>query len=551
MQTIKKLIAATALLAICGSAIAQENGQIRVDIQPQPLRAALQDFGAQAGLQVIFKAEDVAKDGVTSPHVVGQLSAREALERLLVNTGLKFEFVNPKTVRIVGRKTQVGVVSEGVDLRLVRLQGVQPDAPVQAEQNSSNEIEVVDRRIDGLNNAGPLQTGAEAPLYHNVITREDIERLGVTSMEELFRFIPQTTSAETYAQGAVGSQLQTQERTPTISLRGFSSSQTVVLVNGRALPRTSPTTSGGADISRIPLAAIERIEILPYAGSAIYGAGAIGGVVNVILRKDYSGQDLTVYVGESQDGGASEQRLTYVDGRSFNEGNTRLTLSLNLQRRAALQLGDRDYLDRAIAKYGPDSTVRDVTSGVLVFESQMIPALAQAPATIVMQSPVGDLGIPGRPGVRYATVPVGTSPAQSLTLTPASFVATAGNASTGPSRWDRLILSEPRDNYSLNAQIEHTLIPRRLEAYGEFTVSLNQTRHSAPEAITSNFTLTAADPLNPFGNSRTGWLAAPSSCTSIRRTCRMPVSIAKPSPAAPWWDSRAPSTTSGTGRPTA
>jgi hypothetical protein len=63
-----------------------------------------------------------------------------------------------------------------------------------------------------------------------------------------------------------------------------------------------------------------------------------------------------------------------------------------------------------------------------------------------------------------------------------------------------MMISEPRDNYSLNAQVEHTFIPRLLEAYGEFTLGLNQSKYSAPEV--ASIDLGAADPLNPFGNSR-------------------------------------------------
>jgi outer membrane receptor protein involved in Fe transport len=364
-----------------------------------------------------------------------------------------------------------------------------------------NEIEVVERRLDGLINTGLLQTGAEAPLYHNVVTREDIERLGVTNMEELFRYIPQTSSAVTDAQTAVG-QFGQGERFANISLRGFPSAQTVVLVNGRALPRTGVGNGSGPDINRIPVAAIERIEILPYSGSAIYGAGAIGGAVNIILRKNYSGQDLTAYVGTSMAGGADEYRMTYVNGRSFNDGRTSVTFTASMHRRSDLRLGDRDYLDRAFNRYGPDSTERIRPGGPTAFEAYIIPAVAGAPATIVAGSGAADLGIPGHPGVRIATVPVGTSPEQSTALTPGSFTGTAGNYTSDSSRYDRMLIYEPRDTYSVNAQIEHTIIPRRLEAYGEFTAGLNQSKYTAPEV--TSLSLSRTDPLNPFRNENMG-----------------------------------------------
>lgn len=166
------------------------------------------------------------------------------------------------------------------------------------------KYEVTDRRVDGLINKGLLQAG-DAPLYHNVVDRAEIEkRPGATSMEELFRFLPQTTTGVTSSQNTVGN-FGSGARFPTTSLRGFSASQTVILINGRALPRTQPTAGGWTDINRIPIAAIERIEVLPYSGSAIYGAGAIGGAINIILRKDDRGRDLTTYIGTSTNGGAT------------------------------------------------------------------------------------------------------------------------------------------------------------------------------------------------------------------------------------------------------
>jgi iron complex outermembrane recepter protein len=359
------------------------------------------------------------------------------------------------------------------------------------------KVEVVESKVDGLVNKGLLQTGENAPVYHTVIDRDEIERLGATSMEELFRYIPQTTTAVESTQTAVGS-FGIGARVSTTSLRGFAGPQTIILVNGRPLPRTNNTTSGGADINRIPIAAIERIEILPMAGSAIYGSGAIGGAVNVILRKNYSGRELTTYVGTATDGGAGEYRFTYLEGRGFNRGRTNLTLTLSYQHRDPLRANQRDYLDEELRRYGPNTTSRNA-AGTSAFELFTLPAFAGSPATILVNAAptaaVNDLGIPGSPGVRFARIPAGTSPTQSTALTPASFTSTAGQF-TANERYGRMILYEPIDAYSINAQIEHQLIPEKLEAYGEFTVGYNRRNYTYPEV--ASVALTATDPLNPF-----------------------------------------------------
>jgi iron complex outermembrane receptor protein len=373
------------------------------------------------------------------------------------------------------------------------------DLPAKIER-----VEVIATRIDGINNKGLLQGGEAAPLYHTVVTHQEIERLGISSVEELFRYIPQSSSTITSLQAAASNTSATGGlfvKSSTIGLRGFSSAQTAVLINGRSLPRTGLFDIGGADISRIPLAAIERVEILPYAGSAIYGAGAIGGAINVILRKDYTGRDLTTFVGTSTEGGATEYRLSYREGRVFNVGKTNLTFTLSYQHRDALRANERDYLEEALRRYGPNSTAVNA-QGVRVFESLILPSFAGAPGTILVGNPpsaaVNDLGVPGSPGVRYAAIPVGTTAAASLSLTPASFAATAGQATLSP-RYGRSILYEPVGALSFNAEFEHSFIKDKLESYGEFTVGRNRKDYSMPQQLA--LSLGATDPLNPF---RTG-----------------------------------------------
>lgn len=265
---------------------------------------------------------------------------------------------------------------------------------------------------------------------------------------------------------------------------------------------------GGPDLQRIPMAAIQRVEILPYAGSAIYGAGAIGGAINIILRKEYVGKDLTTYAGTSTDGGAAEYRLTYVDGRQFNHGRSNLTLTFSYQHRDPLYASDRGYLERARQKFGPTSTVRAAT-GLTVFEQYILPAFAGAPATIVIGSSASastDLGIPGAPGARYASIPAGTS--LSTVLTPGSFVSTANLFSTSNPRFGRNVLYEPLDNYSLNAQFEHEFIKDRLSAYGEFTAGYIRKNYSFPQFLA--VALSATDPLNPFrGGVTPGFVGRP------------------------------------------
>jgi len=494
---LRRLLLLISVCAFAGAGLWAKEGETSrsFNIPAGEATQTLKQFAAQAGREIVFASAAVA--GVKTPAVSGNLTPTAALDLLLADTGLiarQDEKTGAFAVRKAPETPEKNVPSRRADTAARTESGV-----LKLDSFAVNAT-----KIDGLNNRGLLQGGDQAPLYHDVVSRVDIERLGVSSVEELFRYLPQTSSTTTALQTSVGNTRMSGglgPKTATVGLRGFSSAQTVVLINGRALPRSGLFGGDGADISRIPIAAIERVEILPYAGSAIYGAGALGGAINIILRKEFSGRDLTTYVGTSTEGGATEYRFTYLEGRAFNGGRTNLTITLSHQHREGLRGSDRDYLDEALRRYGPDSTATNA-QGQRLFETLILPALSSPRGTILVANAPGaalnDLGIPGAPGARYAAVPLGTTAAGSLTLTPDSFKATAGQAALGL-RQGRSLLYEPADTYSLNAQLEHEFIKDKLSAYGEFTLGYNRRQFDMPQSLA--FDLSETDPLNPF---RTG-----------------------------------------------
>jgi outer membrane receptor protein involved in Fe transport len=495
----RRLLRLAGLVALVGFATlltARAEALKAFNVPAGPAETSLKQFSEQSGRGVIFVTSVV--QGVKTAAVQGELSPRAALDLMLKDTGLVA--VQDEKTGALAVKRDPGPKAPGA------APTEQSDRPGKVEDGKLilDTYQVSGQKIDGLNNKGLLQGGADAALYHDVVTRQDIERLGISSLEELFRYLPQTSSPATSLQAPSGNTSTTgglNPRVSTVSLRGFDSGQTVILVNGRALPRSGLFNTSGPDIARIPLAAIERVEILPYSGSAIYGAGAIGGAINIILRKEFTGRDLTTYVGTSTDGGATEYRMTYLEGRTFNQGRTNLTYTISYQHRDPLRASQRGYLDEALRRYGPTSPIRNA-QGVPVFEQYILSAFASSPATILVgnapTAAVNDLGIPGAPGVRFAAVPTGTTAAQSLLLTPDSFSATAGKANLAP-RYGQTVLYEPINAFSINAQLEHEFVKDKLNAYGEFTLGYNRKNYDFPQRLA--FSLTATDPLNPF---RTG-----------------------------------------------
>ena len=128
----------------------------------------------------------------------------------------------------------------------------------------------------------------------------------------------------------------------TLSLRGLGPSRTLFLLNGR---RAGPAgVRGGVsafDLNVLPLAAIERVEILKDGASSIYGSDAVAGVVNIITRTD-DGGTVEGYVGVPQEGGGEETRLSASWGTSSERGRFRITGDYHLNKE--LKYGDRDFL---------------------------------------------------------------------------------------------------------------------------------------------------------------------------------------------------------------
>jgi iron complex outermembrane receptor protein len=208
------------------------------------------------------------------------------------------------------------------------------DKDVAEDSDSIEEIITTGSRIrrDGFSSAAPI----------DVVLTENAVVSGISNLGDMMQSTtvaagaPQVTAATSTAfvqNGGAG--------VSTLSLRGLGASRTLTLINGR---RAGPAgTRGGVsafDLNVIPLAAIERVEILKDGASSIYGSDAVAGVVNIYTRKD-DGGSIDGYVMQPSSSGGEETRLSASWGKNFDRGNFRLTADYNKISR--LNYGDRDY----------------------------------------------------------------------------------------------------------------------------------------------------------------------------------------------------------------
>jgi iron complex outermembrane receptor protein len=174
-----------------------------------------------------------------------------------------------------------------------------------AQNTALNKVEVTGSALRHVD--------AETALPVQVLTREEIARTGVTSTEQLLQSISALASAGAMS-NATGSGSTTYGNS-TISLRGLESARTLVLVNGRRLA-TFASGSSAVNVNSIPLAAIERVEVLKDGASSIYGSDAMAGVVNFILAKSFDGAAISIGFGQpSNRGGGQNQNMAFTAWR--------------------------------------------------------------------------------------------------------------------------------------------------------------------------------------------------------------------------------------------
>lgn len=333
-----------------------------LNVPAEDLSPALQQVATTYELQVLYPTQ-VAKD-LKTHGAVGALTSDEALKAVLSGTGLSYKYLDANTVTIVpvaaaatataadqtqtntqdtskeaGKKSSQGFRVAQVDqgqtsgTSTVVNQDEQPSKkkPVQLE-----EVVVTGTHIKGADPVG-------SPVL--VINEEAIRRSGYTSTEQLIQSLPENIRSG--AEGATADHAMSVGASGGFNLssgsganlRGLGSSATLVLINGR---RYTDSTSGGfIDLSLIPIAAIERIEILTDGASAIYGADAVAGVINVILKQNYDGSEARARYGFTDPSGRNEARLSQSLGKNWNSGNALAVF--DYLRQSELSVTDRSF----------------------------------------------------------------------------------------------------------------------------------------------------------------------------------------------------------------
>ncbi|TDR23818.1 TonB-dependent receptor plug domain-containing protein [Marinicella litoralis] len=195
-----------------------------------------------------------------------------------------------------------------------------------ANTTVQNAIDINPKAYSSMTGTRLKQTEVTTALPVTIYTREDILRSGESNAADFIRNLPINIFGSFRPQS--GSSAQS---ISIVSMKGLGSSRTLVLIDGRRLGK-SPSTGSADDLNLLPMAAIERIEVLRDGGAAIYGADALSGVINIITRSEFQGVEIMLggaeasipsQGGEREEGsvifGARSDRSSLLAGVSWND----------------------------------------------------------------------------------------------------------------------------------------------------------------------------------------------------------------------------------------
>ncbi|MBL9214770.1 MAG: TonB-dependent receptor [Opitutaceae bacterium] len=379
------------------------------------------------------------------------------------------------------------------------------------------------------------RTEAEGPSPVNTYDREYIRSTGAMNLADFLNYLPQTYNGIGAGRGSTPNELNPEfgQRTETssplinfvlgasdappgqtgvsgVSLRGLGAGSTLVLVDGRraaqsgAGNRSTDSRQGFVDLNTIPLGMVDHVEVITDGASAIYGADAVAGVINIVLKKDWKGTELSGSYRGTFHGGGRERQVTLVTG--FAQNKLRGTVAVDYYDRAPLKASQRRFSKNQdhrgiIAGYD--------ASGNPIFGRDLrlnwgYPAVVQAQGGTVAGN------FDAIPGVRVVLVPVGAAATPAVgqfipvTVPVTGTVVNASGQRRGNTS-EFLDIIPQSERYGFSGNFTYTLSPQ-IEFYGTYSYADTRGLYATQPGVSSasassgfgNFSTLVPAALNPF-----------------------------------------------------
>ena len=341
------------------------NHKVAFNIDEQTLSKGLDNFAKQSGAELLFISQVVHNK--TNKALTGVYDNSTALTQMLEGTGLTFE-KTPDNVYLIKKKpvasqysyqqylkarnSNIDLVSDNSGYKVDDLEynkSFGAEAQQGSNNNDGNDDDEREENVVVVTGSALVTDPAQLTRQVLTVTREEILETGATRLADYLLTLPQNLNAPTtVAAGSLNDAAafglaQNEFGDTGINLRGLGEEYTLVLIDGER-PSRAGLFSDAFDISTVPLATIERIEIIFDNAVAIYGPDAVGGVLNIITRKDYNGTDISVSVSVTDEPGG--ERYDASIGNSFSWGSGRLSFdaAIETQKRIDGDARDVDFL---------------------------------------------------------------------------------------------------------------------------------------------------------------------------------------------------------------
>ncbi|MFT2091017.1 TonB-dependent receptor domain-containing protein [Paraglaciecola sp. 2405UD69-4] len=326
------------------------------DIPKQSLASALLIYSEQSGVQISVDAESV--EGMSSRAVSGQRVSIDALNELLMNSGLTYSVVDDNTVVVI-KQSEKSAGKELLASNQVSQKRMSENSPAEIsgsasddEGNASSNIAKQEQRVEKISVVGSkiANSRIDAALPVAVFDQEALSATGVVDGNELVRSMPQMGDITWNESWIPGSSNAARGDTGSLNLKNLGASNTLLLINGRRSV-IHPTTSTVDDsmstttfnTNAIPMYGLDRVEVLLDGAAAIYGSDAIAGVVNVVTRNNINGAGIKFKFGAAEGTGRSDTELTGYWGSDINDGKGNISVMYNYSHREPQRTSDQWY----------------------------------------------------------------------------------------------------------------------------------------------------------------------------------------------------------------
>lgn len=345
-MTLTRLLLAYCLLSLsCAEHSSAQLKEPYYDINIPSLNAAeaLNKLAEQTGAILLFPYT-LAESRQTNA-VLGRYTLTEALQLLLKDSGLSSGVSERRVIEISAneagadekgseamatQKRPVGKKIAAMLASALATSSALGQETANTDDGAVEEITVTGSRV--------ARSGFDTPTPITLVGREDIENTGYTNIDDVLLRLPQVTiglgAQNSFANGEAGAAF--------INLRGLGTNRSLVVIDGRRRVSGSSTQSA-VDLNTIPAAMIERVELITGGASAVYGADAVTGVVNLITKRKFDGLEIAARSGISELGDAERYLFSVTAGTEFAEDRGFVNVAGTFSRSTQLAVNEREF----------------------------------------------------------------------------------------------------------------------------------------------------------------------------------------------------------------